>query len=85
MMATLELVFFGVLATSTLVATCAMIINFPHIRASQQMMLAALNGLDETYRLGFEALTLELNRLDERVQELEIQRFEGQPEMKGRA
>jgi hypothetical protein len=71
MMATLELFFFGVLACSTLVATCAMIINFPRIRASHQAVLAVLNGMAETHRLGFEALTIELNKLDERVKELE--------------
>jgi hypothetical protein len=71
MIATLEMFFFGVLACSTLVATCMMIINFSRIRAGQEAVMTALRGLAETHRLGFEALTIELNKLDERVKELE--------------
>ena len=67
----LELFFFGVLATSTFVATCLMLVNFPRIRAGQQTLMAVLNGLGETHRLGFEALTIEMDKLDARVKELE--------------
>jgi hypothetical protein len=71
MIAMLELVFFGVLACSTLVATIAMLILFPRMRADHQAVLMALNGLAETHRLGFEALAIELHNLDARVKELE--------------
>ena len=71
---TLELFFFGILAASTFVATILMMFNFPRIRATQHMLLFTLNGLGETNRLGFEALTIELNRLEHRVKELENER-----------
>ena len=44
-MAWLELFFFGVLASSTLVATCVMIINFPRMRVAQRALLIELHKI----------------------------------------
>ena len=67
----LEMFFFGVLAASTLVATILMAFNFPRIRAGHEAVMVVLQSLAETHRLGFEALTIEMDKLDARVAELE--------------
>ena len=41
------------------------------IRGHHVAMIANLKGINAQYMLGFEAVTNELNKLDERVQELE--------------
>ena len=71
MKATLELFFFGVLACSTLVATCAMLINFPRMRAAQQAMLMNLNSLADTHRVTFQVYDAKVNQLEARVRQLE--------------
>lgn len=71
MIETLQMVFFGILACSTLVATCLMMVNFPRIRAGNQAVMFILKDMGETNRVVFEVVHAKLDQLDERVKDLE--------------
>ena len=43
-------------------------------RAQHQSTIAALSSLGDTHRLGYEALTMSVRRLDQRVKKLEERR-----------
>jgi hypothetical protein len=59
------------LTGSTVTATILLAVNFPIIHRAQRAVLASLNGLDETYRVGFEVFDAKVNQLEQRVQALE--------------
>ena len=72
----LELVFFGVLASSTLLATVLMAFNFPRIRQSQHELVGLLHALSHAQRLSSEVYDAKVNQLEERVRQLEKNAFE---------
>lgn len=85
MIEAMQMFFFGVLASSTFVATILMMFNFPRIRAAQRALLVELhrirtaqeevlgdlNGVRGVFDHDWGVMVLYLNKLEERVKELE--------------
>ena len=67
----LQLFFFGMLAVTVLVATCAMLINFSRIRAVQTATVQLLEALAEAQRVSDQLRSFDIQALNERLAALE--------------
>jgi hypothetical protein len=58
-------------AFSALACAIVILLHLRFQRHMQTVLMANLNGLGETYRLGLDVLTIDMDRLKARVAELE--------------